>query len=102
MTSASYRFQLGDFELLIAKDGTGGTRPLSDLVDDLPEDLAHHEIFMESGLMVIDTPDVRFLLDGGNGSHRRPRTHAAELAFDEEGITPQSIDTILLTHGDFQ
>ena len=100
MTSASYRFQLGDFELLIVKDGTGGRRPLLDLVDDLPEDLANHEIFMESGLMVIDTPDVRFLLDGGNGPYRRPRTHAAEHAFDEEGITPQSIGTILLTHGD--
>jgi len=100
MSSASYRFQLGDFELLIIKDGTGGTRPLSDLVDDLPADLATHEIFMEGGLMVIDTPDVRFLLDAGNGPHRRPRTHCAEIAFEEEGITPQSIDTILLTHGD--
>jgi len=100
MTSASYRFQLGDFELLIVKDGTGGARPLSDLVDDLPEDLIDHMIFMESGLMVIDTPDVRFLLDAGNGPHRWPRTHAAEIAFEEEGITPQSINTILLTHGD--
>ncbi|MBU1049579.1 MBL fold metallo-hydrolase [Candidatus Bipolaricaulota bacterium] len=100
MTSASYRFQLGEFELLIVKDGTGGQRPLSDLVDDLPQDLIQHEIFMEGGLMVVDTPEVRFLIDAGNGPHRRPRTHMAEQAFDEEGITPQSIDTILLTHGD--
>jgi len=100
MASASYRFQLGEFELLIVKDGTAGQHPLSDLVDDLPDDLIDHEIFMEGGLMVVDTPNVRFLLDAGNGPHRRPRTHMAETAFEEEGITPQSIDTILLTHGD--
>lgn len=100
MASASYRFQLGEFELLIVKDGTAGQRPLSDLVDDLPHDLADHGIFMEGGLMVVDTPEMRFLLDAGNGPHRRSRTHMAETAFEEEGITPQSIDTILLTHGD--
>ena len=100
MASASYRFQLGEFELLIIKDGTAGQRLLSDLVDDLPEDLAHREIFMEGGLMVVDTPEMRFLLDAGNGPHRRLRTHVAESAFEEEGITPQSINTILLTHGD--
>jgi glyoxylase-like metal-dependent hydrolase (beta-lactamase superfamily II) len=100
MASASFRFQLGDFEFLIVKDGTGGQRQLSDLVDNLPEDLSTHEIFMEGGLMVADTPEVRLLIDAGNGPHRRPRTHAAEQAFEEEGITPQSIDTILLTHGD--
>jgi glyoxylase-like metal-dependent hydrolase (beta-lactamase superfamily II) len=70
------------------------------LVDDLPEELIGHEIFMEGGLMVVDTPEMRFLLDAGNGPHRRPRTHIAETAFEEEGITPQSIGTILLTHAD--
>jgi glyoxylase-like metal-dependent hydrolase (beta-lactamase superfamily II) len=100
MTGASYRFELGKFELLIVKDGTGGARPLSDLVDDIPSDLVGHEIFMEGGLMVIDTPEKQFLIDAGNGPNRGPRTHAAEVAFEKEGITPQSIDTILLTHGD--
>ncbi len=100
MARASYRFQLGEFELLIIKDGIAGQRRLSDLVDDLPEDLAHREIFMEGGLMVVDTPEMRFLLDAGNGPHRRPRMHLAESAFEEEGITPQSINMILLTHGD--
>lgn len=100
MTSASYRFQLGEFELLIVKDGTGGLRPLADLVDDIPSDLTAHEIFMEGGLMVVDTPRRRFLIDAGNGPNRGSRTHAAEIAFEIEGITPQSIDTILLTHGD--
>ena len=100
MTSASYRFRLGRFELLIVKDGSGGTRPLSDLVDDMPADLVGHEIFMEGGLMVVDTPEVRFLVDAGSGPYRGPRTHAAELAFEKEAITPCSIDTVLLTHGD--
>ena len=100
MTSASFRFQLGKFELLIVKDGTGGARPLSDLVDDIPSDLVGRDIFMEGGLMVVDASGRRFLIDAGNGPHCGSRTHAAEVALKKEGITPQSIDTILLTHGD--
>jgi len=98
--SASYRFELGRFEILVVKDGAGGRRPLSDLVEDVPEDLIERDIFMEGGLMVVDTPDARFLIDAGNGPNRWPRTHAAETAFEEEGIPPESIDTVLLTHGD--
>ena len=100
MTSASYRFHLGIFDILIVKDGTGGHRPVSDLVDHVPAELADREIFMEGGLMVVDTPDRRFLVDAGNGPNRGPRKYAAEVAFEKEGIPPQSIDTVLLTHGD--
>jgi len=100
MTSACYRFELGDFEVLVVKDGSGGARPLSDLVEDVPENLAGRDIFMEGGLMVVDTPGARFLIDAGNGPNRWPRTHAAEAAFEDEGIRTDSIDTVLLTHGD--
>lgn len=55
---------------------------------------------MEGGLMVVDAPGRRILVDAGNGPDRGHRTHTAEAAFEEEGITPQSIDAVLLTHGD--
>jgi glyoxylase-like metal-dependent hydrolase (beta-lactamase superfamily II) len=100
MSSASYRFRLGKFEFLIVKDGTGGSRSLSDLVDDIPPDLVGREIFMEGGLMVVDTPGRRLLVDAGNGSRRGSRKHTAEAAFEKEGITHASVDTVLLTHGD--
>jgi len=100
LTSATHQRQLGEFRLLIAKDGSGGTRPLAELVDDLPSDLRDAQIFMEGGLMVIDTPKLRLLLDAGNGPNRGPRAHAAESAFAEHGVSPDAIDMVLLTHGD--
>ncbi len=100
MSSASYRFRLGSFEFLIAKDGSGGPRPLSDLVDEIPSDLVGRDVFMEGGVMVVDTPERRFLVDGGNGPQRGPRKHTAEAAFKKEDITLASVDIVLLTHGD--
>lgn len=50
--------------------------------------------------MVVDTADHRLLIDAGNGPNRGPRTHTAEDALEEEGITPESVDLVLLTHGD--
>lgn len=100
MKSASFGFQVGSFRMLVIKDGTGGPRPLSDLVEDIPVDLVGREIFMEGGLMVVDAPGKRLLVDAGNGPSRGPRDHAAEAAFAQEGITPESVTTVLLTHGD--
>jgi len=98
--SACHRFRLGRFRILIAKDGTGDPRPLSDLVEEVPPDLFGREIFMEGGLMVVDAPEGRLLVDAGNGPSRGPREHAAEAAFAREDITADSITTVLLTHGD--
>jgi len=100
MDSSTYRLEIGDFEILIVKDGTVGVRPLADLVEMVPADLARREIFMEGGLMVIDVPGRRILVDAGNAPDSGPRTHTAEAAFCEHGIRPESIDLILLTHGD--
>jgi glyoxylase-like metal-dependent hydrolase (beta-lactamase superfamily II) len=82
------------------KDGTGGQPQLSDYMDPVPGELASYEMFMEGGLMLVASPEGRVLIDAGNGPARGPRTHAAEAVFEAEGITPESIDTVLLTHGD--
>jgi len=100
MDSATARHRLGAFECLVIKDGTAGSPGLGELMKPVPPKLADYALYMEGGLMLVDTPDRRILIDVGNGPTRGPRTHAAEAAFEAEGIAPESIDTILLTHGD--
>lgn len=100
MSAASHRLQVGRFDCLIVKDGTAGHPRLSDYVDPVPDELADYEMFMEGGVMLVEVAEKRMLIDAGNGPTRGPRTHAAEAVLETEGIPPESIDTILLTHGD--
>ena len=100
MNARTYHVAVGAFDMLLVKDGSGGSRPLADLVEIIPADLVGRDIFMEGGLMVVDLPNRRLLIDTGNGPARGPRTHTAEAAFAAQGIRPESIDWILLTHGD--
>ncbi len=98
--SATHRLRVGRYECLVIKDGTAGNPDLGEFMKPVPAELADYEMFMEGGLMLIDAPDRRILIDAGNGPTRGPRTHAAEAAFEAESAAPESIDTVLLTHGD--
>lgn len=100
MSAASHRLRVGAFDCLIVKDGTGDQPQLSDYMDPVPGELASYKMFMEGGVMLVDTPEGRVLIDAGNGPSRGPRTHAAEATLTAKGITPESIGTVLLTHGD--
>ncbi len=100
MSTASHRLRVGRFDCLIVKDGSAERPPLSQYMDPVPGELAAYEMFMEGGLMLVDAPDGRLLIDGGNGPTRGPRSHAAEEALAAERIAPESIGTVLLTHGD--
>ena len=100
MSAASQRLRIGTFDCLLVKDGAGSHPQLSDYMDPLPDQLTTYEMSMEGGVILVDAPEGRVLIDGGNGPTRGPRTHAAEETFAQEGIGPESIDTILLTHGD--
>ena len=100
MIAAFHRFRLGRFDVRIVKDGSAEHPPLSHYINPVPAALAAYEMFMEGGLTVVDGPERRFLIDAGNGPTRGPRSHAAEEAFAAEGIAPETIDTVLLTHGD--
>lgn len=100
MNPAGQRFRVGRFDCLIVKDGTESRPPVSQYVDEIPDELTSHALYMLGGMMLVDTPDARILIDAGNGPHRGSRSHAAEATFEAEGIEPTSIDTILLTHGD--
>ena len=100
MSAASHRIRIGVFDCLIVKDGTGSQPQLSDYMDPVPGELASYEMFMEGGLMLVDGPEGRLLIDAGNGPTRGPRRHTAEEALAAEGIVPESIGAVLLTHGD--
>jgi len=97
---ATHRIRVGTFDCLIVKDGSTGPSPLSVMMADPPAELADKPITLLAGLLVVDTPDGRVLIDSGNGPHRGGRTHAAEPALAAEGIAPDSVDAVLITHGD--
>ena len=100
MNSASYRFQIGQFDCLIIKDGTEDSPPLSRYMQTIPNELEGHHIYMLGGLMLIETNQSRILIDAGNEPGERGRTHFASMTFREVGLVPESIDTVLVTHGD--
>lgn len=98
---ATHRIRVGRFDCLVVKDGNPSADPLSAFMADAPEALEGTEIEMCGGLLVVDAPDACVVVDSGNGPHRGERRFAAEPALAAEGIAPESVDTILLTHGDF-
>jgi glyoxylase-like metal-dependent hydrolase (beta-lactamase superfamily II) len=97
---ALHRLRLGRLDVRIVKDGTESRPDLSQYVDSAPEELSDYAMSMLGGLMLVDSPERRILVDSGNGPERGPRSHAAEAAFEAEGIAPETIDAVLLTHGD--
>lgn len=104
MNAASHRLRLGTFDCLVVKDGNPDTTPVSKFMTDAPDELADRAITLLAGLMVVDAPDgSRFLVDTENGptEGHATRSFRAPSAFAAEGIEPDSVDTILLTHGDF-
>jgi len=101
---ATYRVRVGGFDCLVVKDGNPDTRPVSKFMTNAPDELVDREITLLSGLMVVDPPDgSRVLVDTGNGfTEGYPtRRFRAPSAFAAEDIEVESVDTILLTHGDF-
>jgi len=100
MGSTNYHFKVGRFSCLIIKDG-GESRPLlSDYTTSLPKELEGHRIYMLGGLMYVERKGSRILIDAGNEPADRDRTHGASTTLQEQGIVSQSIDTVLITHGD--
>jgi len=98
--TATHRIRLGAFDCLVVKDGTESRPDVSQYVASVPEEISGYAVYMLGGLMLVDSPERRILVDSGNGPERGPRSHAAEASFDVEGIAPETIDIVLLTHGD--
>ena len=99
--SATHRIRVGAVDVLVVKDGTPSADTVGAFAADAPAELEGTTIEMCGGLLVVDTPDWRLLVDAGNGPLRGARRFAAESAFAAKGIEPGSVDAVLLTHGDF-
>ena len=100
MASGRYRLQVGKFDCLIIKDGSKSRPPLSEFMAPPPEGLEGYRMTMLGGLMLVEWEGSRVLIDAGNEPEYRERTHHASTAFREEGIAAESIDRVLITHGD--
>ena len=100
MRTAGYRLHIGRVELLIVKDGSEWIGPVSRYMIDVPETLTSRSMAMLGGFAVIDHQEGRMLIDTGNGAAAAGRTHDPRPVLAAAGVTPETIRTVLLTHGD--
>jgi len=112
MSKASYRFEVGTFQCVIVLDGTFAyPHPASMFFANAPQDRLE-QVLREHGLdleqweayvspypsLVIDTGQHRVLVDTGAGEIA-PTTGNLIPNLQAEGIAPDDIDTVILTHG---
>ena len=110
MTNESYRFKLGDFECIAVMDGTRAypvqaffaNAPKEQLEQALGEhglrpDGSEEYISPYPGLVVF-TGDGVVLIDTGAGG-MAPSTGKLMANLEAERISPEDIDTVILTHG---
>jgi glyoxylase-like metal-dependent hydrolase (beta-lactamase superfamily II) len=112
MGNGNYHFELGSFKCIIVSDGTFAyPNPAQVFFANAPEEeleqaLREHNLDPEqwneyispyTGLL-IDTGRQRVLVDTGAGG-MAPTTGNLIPNLQAEGITPEEIDTVILTHG---
>jgi glyoxylase-like metal-dependent hydrolase (beta-lactamase superfamily II) len=112
MSKASYRLEVGTFECVIVMDGTFAyPHPAPMFFANAPPDrleqvLREHDLDVEQWeayvspypSLVIDTGQHRVLVDTGAGG-MAPTTGNLIPNLQAEGIAPDDIDTVILTHG---
>ena len=112
MGSENYRFALGDIECVIVSDGSFAYHhPAQVFFANAPEEelqqvLREHNLEPEHWTeyvspytsLVVDTGRQRVLIDTGAGS-MAPTTGNLIPSLQAGGITPEDIDTVILTHG---
>jgi glyoxylase-like metal-dependent hydrolase (beta-lactamase superfamily II) len=108
MGAASYRFTVGDIECIAVADGTV-QYTADDLFVNAPKDKAEQvvrehelrpeEIPLSYTALVINTGRQRVLVDTGLGAGVAPGAGRLLDNLRAEGIGPENIDTVILTHG---
>jgi len=104
-----YPFKVGNFECLVINDDTDvypvagsavnvSTERLEQAMGDLS--LPANEMRVDFNCLLVSTPQRRILVDTGWGPGLGPRPGKLLQNLQAEGIAPQAIDTIILTHGD--
>jgi glyoxylase-like metal-dependent hydrolase (beta-lactamase superfamily II) len=108
MSSESYRFKVGTFDCLIAISDGSFTYPARMLFANAPEECLQQELPAYSPsseqvttpytCLLVDTGRHRHLVDTGAGG-LEPSTGKLLANLRAEGIMPEDIDTVILTHG---
>jgi len=112
VNNKSYRFKVGAFECIVVSDGTFAySHPAQIFFANAPQErleqvLREHSLDPEQWeeyvspypSLVIDTGQHRVLVDTGAGG-MAPTTGKLIPNLQAEGIAPEDIDTVILTHG---
>ena len=109
MALERYPFKVGNFECLVINDDTDSypvagaavdvsTERLEQALDELG--LPTKEMGIGFNCLLVTTPQRRILVDTGWGPGIGPRPGKLIQNLQAEGIAPQTIDTIILSHGD--
>ena len=112
MGSGHFRFEIGAFECWVVSDGVNRyEHPAGVLFADAPRDelresLRASNIDLDTwdvwvspySCVVVDTGQHQVLVDTGAGSHL-PETGKLPTNIGAAGISPEGIDTVIITHG---
>jgi glyoxylase-like metal-dependent hydrolase (beta-lactamase superfamily II) len=112
MRNESYRFKIGAFECILVQDGTYTyEQPAHVFFSNVPQErlarvLHEHDIDLAQWTeyatpypsLLIDTGEHKVLVDTGAGG-ALPGTGELISNLRAEGITPEDIDTVIVTHG---
>lgn len=104
-----FRFKLGDFEVTTILDGAvqlDGPHPIfgQNVAEEEVQALAEQNFLPPSRLEISFTPIVvntgteLVLFDTGNGAARRPHAGRLGAMLETAGISPDQIDTVVITH----
>jgi glyoxylase-like metal-dependent hydrolase (beta-lactamase superfamily II) len=106
-----YRFMVGDFQMTVISDGRGKipvgptlarNTPEAELAPVLEANFMSPVIQATCNMLVVDTGRQRILIDTGFGEKLGPEFGdypALEANLRHAGMTPESIDLVVLSHG---
>jgi glyoxylase-like metal-dependent hydrolase (beta-lactamase superfamily II) len=109
MATETHRFQFGQFQCIAVNDGYIDTIPAADFfagagAEDLQTAFIQHGIYRPTlripvTILYINTGLHRLLVDTGGGPDTQPETGHLLDGLRAEGIEPEDIDTVALSHG---
>jgi glyoxylase-like metal-dependent hydrolase (beta-lactamase superfamily II) len=109
MATETHRFQVGQYQCIAINDGYIDTIPAADFFDgagaeDLQTAFIQHGINRRTlripvTILYINTGTNRLLIDTGGGPDTQPETGNLIGGLRAEGIEPEDIDTVILSHG---
>jgi len=108
-TGERYHFKVGAFDCVVIRDDTE-VYPIGDLTADVPQNQLAQVLFdqgfppaelsVDFACLLIDTGKHRVLIDTGWGCGTQRREGRLCSNLEAEGIRPQDIDVIFITHSD--